>query len=101
MVKEIKTERLILKSIKRTMKGFLVLSLLVAQQEINLDEVFKEVEWKELVEASTVELYEVDNITAVAGTRGEEAENEILKYLYYLQSAKKRSNSLKLAQKQQ
>ena len=44
------------------------------------------VEWVEMEEAPETLVFEVDNITATAGVRGAEAEDEILKYLYYRRS---------------
>ena len=46
------------------------------------------VEWVEIEEAPETLVFEVDNITATAGVRGAEAEDEILKYLYYRRSMK-------------
>ena len=46
------------------------------------------VEWKEIVEIGEEEIHEVDNITATAGVRGKESEDEILNYLYYRKSMK-------------
>ena len=47
-----------------------------------------DVEWIEMIEIAEIEVHEVDNITATAGIRGAEAEDEILKYLYYRRSMK-------------
>ena len=43
--------------------------------------------WEEIEEVSTEE-YEVEYITAVAGVRGAEAEDEALHHLYYRKSMK-------------
>ena len=45
------------------------------------------VEWVEIVEIGKEHISEVDNITATAGVRGAEAEDEMLKYLYYRRRA--------------
>ena len=45
-----------------------------------------EVIWEEIVEVGKEEIQEVDNITATAGVRGKESEDEILNYLYYRKS---------------
>ena len=42
-----------------------------------------DVEWIEMIDIAETEVHEVDNITATAGVRGAEAEDEMLKYLYY------------------
>jgi hypothetical protein len=46
------------------------------------------VKWVEIVDIPKTIVYEVDNITATAGVRGEEAEDEILNFLYYRKSMK-------------
>ena len=38
--------------------------------------------WNEIVDIPKTTVYEVENITAAAGVRGAEAEDEILKYLW-------------------
>ena len=52
---------------------------------LDLDDMW-DVEWVEIEEAPETLVFEVDNITATAGVRGAEAEDEILKYLYYRRS---------------
>ncbi len=54
---------------------------------LDLDDMW-DVEWVEIEEAPETLVFEVDNITATAGVRGAEAEDEILKYLYYRRSMK-------------
>ena len=44
--------------------------------------------WNEIEDIADEEIQEVDNITAVAGVRGAEAEDEALHHLYYRQSMK-------------
>jgi endonuclease III-like uncharacterized protein len=46
------------------------------------------VEWVEITEIGEEIIGEVDQITAVAGVRGKESEDEILNYLYYRKSMK-------------
>ena len=92
MAKEIKIEHQILEGIKTTMKRFLVVTLLL--QQLDLDKMFKETKWKE-VESVKDSGYEVEKVTMVAGVRGDEAEHEILKYLYYIVDTKTGQNSLK------
>ena len=45
-----------------------------------------EIIWEEILDVEKEEIQEVDNITAVAGVRGAESEDEILQYLYYRKS---------------
>ena len=67
-----------------------LLSSIVLSQEpedsLALD--WDNVKWVEIVDIPKTIVYEVDNITATAGVRGEEAEDEILNYLYYRKSMK-------------
>ena len=55
--------------------------------ELDLDAMWDQVIWEE-IEDVTTEVYEVENVTAVAGVRGPEAEDEALAYLYYRKSMK-------------
>jgi len=48
-----------------------------------------EIIWEEILDVEKEEIQEVDNITAVAGVRGAESEDEILQYLYYRKSMRK------------
>ena len=48
-----------------------------------------EIIWEEILDVKKEEIQEVDNITAVAGVRGAESEDEILQYLYYRKSMRK------------
>jgi hypothetical protein len=66
------------------------LGLTWAQDDDDLDlddAMWENTIWNEIEEAS-YEDHEVDNITAVAGVRGAEAEDEALHHLYYRQSMK-------------
>jgi hypothetical protein len=92
MAKVTKIEPLMLRGIKITTKGFLVITLLL--QQLDLDKMFKETKWEE-VESVKDSGYEVEKVTMVAGVRGDEAEHEILKYLYYIVDTKTGQNSLK------
>ena len=66
----------------------LLLSSIVLSQEpedsLALD--WDNVKWIEMIDIVETEVHEVDNITATAGVRGTEAEDEILQYLYYRRS---------------
>ena len=53
---------------------------------LDLDIMWDEVIWEEITEIGREEIQEVDNITAVAGVRGAEAEDEALALLYYRKS---------------
>ena len=69
-----------------------LLSSIVLSQEpedsLALDlESMWDVEWIEMIDIAETEVHEVDNITATAGVRGAEAEDEMLKYLYYRRRA--------------
>ena len=95
MAREIRIGLQILKGTKKTMKRFLVLLPLLQQEELDLDKIFKEAKWKEIEDVKN-KGYEVERVTMVAGVRGNEAEDEILNYLYYLIDTKTGQNSLKL-----
>ena len=57
--------------------------------DLDLDSMWDKVEWIDPSNFDVItEAYEVDNITATAGVRGAEAEDEILQYLYYRRSMK-------------
>ena len=55
--------------------------------ELNLDSLWENYEWEEIQEVTDV-YAEVEQITAVAGVRGAEAEDEALHHLYYRKSMK-------------
>ena len=55
--------------------------------DLDLNDMWDNVIWEE-IEDVTTEIYEVENITAVAGVRGAEAEDEALAHLYYRKSMK-------------
>ena len=48
---------------------------------------FEQAVWEEIQEVTTI-YFEVDKITAVAGVRGAEAEDEALAHLYYRKTMK-------------
>ena len=72
-----------------------LLSLLKSQQDtsldtldLDLDALWENTVWEEIEEVT--EVYgEVEQITAVAGVRGAEAEDEALSHLYYRKTMKK------------
>ena len=53
----------------------------------DMDAMWEQAEWEEIQEITT-EVYETEYITAVAGVRGAEAEDEALAHLYYRKSMK-------------
>ena len=56
-------------------------------QDEDLDSMWNSAIWNEIVDIPKTTVYEVDNITATAGVRGAEAEDEVLKYLWYRDKA--------------
>jgi hypothetical protein len=54
----------------------------------NIDAMWDNTVWNEIVDIQDTEVYEVEQITAVAGVRGAEAEDEALHHLYYRRSMK-------------
>ena len=78
---------------RRTIFTITVLFSVLLSQELedslalDLDSMWDNTIWNEIEEVFTKE-YEVDNITATAGVRGAEAEDEALAHLYYRRSMK-------------
>ena len=74
----------------KNLLSILLLSSIILSQEpedtLALD--WDEIIWEEILDVKKEEIQEVDNITAVAGVRGKESEDEILNYLYYRKSMK-------------
>ncbi|MAK25693.1 MAG: hypothetical protein CMA02_00270 [Euryarchaeota archaeon] len=67
---------------------FICLQAVWSQDEdLDLDAMWDNTVWNEIEEVTT-EAYEVEKVTAVAGVRGAEAEDEALHHLYYRQSMK-------------
>ena len=56
--------------------------------ELDLDAMWDNTIWNEIVDIQDTEVYETEQITAVAGVRGAEAEDEALHHLYYRRSMK-------------
>lgn len=96
MEKEIEIGHPMLIGIAIIMKGFL--SLQPQTEELNLESLFQNVKWKEIEDVVTKE-YEVEKVTQTAGVRGNEAEDEILDYLYYRVSYNASQIPPKLAKK--
>ena len=75
------------------MKSFIYLlfiSGLISQdgiEELDLDAMWENTVWEEIKNVETLE-FEVEKVTAVAGVRGAEAEDEALNHLYYRKSMK-------------
>ena len=57
-------------------------------EELDLDAMWENTVWNEIVDVADAEAYETEYITAVAGVRGAEAEDEALQHLYYRRSMK-------------
>ena len=62
-------------------------SLEYENMDFDLDAMWENTVWEEIQDVVTIEA-EVEQITAVAGVRGAEAEDEALEYLYYRKSMK-------------
>ena len=62
-------------------------TVVISQDELDLDAMWENTVWEEIVNV-TDESYEVEKVTAVAGVRGAEAEDEALEHLYYRRSMK-------------
>lgn len=63
-------------------------SIVYSQDEdLDLDAMWENTVWEEIKNVETLE-FEVEKVTAVAGVRGAEAEDEALQYLYYRRSMK-------------
>ena len=56
-------------------------------QDEDLDSMWNNTIWNEIVDVPKTTVYEIEYITASAGVRGAEAEDEILKYLWYRNKA--------------
>ena len=56
--------------------------------ELDLDAMWENTVWEEIQEIGEEVIYETEYITAVAGVRGAEAEDEALEHLYYRKSMK-------------
>ena len=77
------------------MKKLLITSVLFSfgliwaqDDDLDMDAMWDNTVWNEIEDIADEEIQEVDNITAVAGVRGAEAEDEALHHLYYRQSMK-------------
>tara|TARA_R110002020_G_scaffold307534_3_gene523360 strand:+ start:3127 stop:3369 length:243 start_codon:yes stop_codon:yes gene_type:complete len=76
--------------------GILLTAMLTLPEDnLDLDKLFKEAKW-EKIEDVLDKGYEVEKVTMVAGVRGNEAEDEILNYLYYLIDTKTGEKSIKI-----
>jgi hypothetical protein len=57
-------------------------------EELDMDAMWENTVWNEITDIGETIYVEVENITAVAGVRGAEAEDEALHHLYYRRSMK-------------
>ena len=60
----------------------------IDEMDLDLDAMWENTVWNEIEDIADAEVYETEQITAVAGVRGAEAEDEALDHLYYSRSMK-------------
>ena len=60
----------------------------IDEMDLDLDAMWDNTVWVEIQDIQDAEVYETEQITAVAGVRGAEAEDEALDHLYYRRSMK-------------
>ena len=60
----------------------------IDEMDLDLDAMWENTVWEEIQDIADAEVYETEQITAVAGVRGAEAEDEALNHLYYRRSMK-------------
>jgi len=63
------------------------INFIYGQDELDLDAMWENTVWEEIKNVETLE-FEVEKVTAVAGVRGAEAEDEALEHLYYRRTMK-------------
>ena len=68
--------------------SILISSLYSQDEDLDLDVMWDNTIWNEIVDIPKTTVYEVEYITATAGVRGAEAEDEALQHLYYRRSMK-------------
>ena len=68
--------------------SLILISSLYGQDDDDMDAMWDNTVWNEITDIADSEGYEVENITATAGVRGAEAEDEALALLYYRRSMK-------------
>ena len=75
-------------NIKYLVFSILISSLYSQDEDLDLDVMWDNTIWNEIVDIPKTTVYEVEYITASAGVRGAEAEDEALQHLYYRRSMK-------------
>ena len=65
-----------------------IICISYSQDDDDMDAMWDNTIWNEIEDIANEEIQEVDNVTAVAGVRGAEAEDEALAFLYYRRSMK-------------
>ena len=75
-------------NIKYLVFSILISSLYSQNKDLDLDVMWDNTIWNEIVDIPKTTVYEVEYITATAGVRGAEAEDEALQHLYYRRSMK-------------
>ena len=73
---------------KRLILLFIICISYSQEEELDLDAMWENTIWNEIVDIGETTYYEIENITATAGVRGAEAEDEALTLLYYRRSMK-------------
>ena len=63
-----------------------IICISYSQDDDDMDAMWDNTIWNEIEDIANEEIQEVDNVTAVAGVRGAEAEDEALHHLYYRRS---------------
>ena len=75
-------------NIKYLVFSILISSLYSQDEDLDSDVIWESVVWIEIIDIPKTTVYEVEYITATAGVRGAEAEDEALQHLYYRRSMK-------------
>ena len=81
-------ERDRIRKIEKSKQDSIEMASIDFDTELDLDAMWDNTVWNEIVDIQDAEVYEVEQITAVAGVRGAEAEDEALHHLYYRRSMK-------------
>jgi hypothetical protein len=81
-------ERDRIRKIEKSKQDSIEMASIDFETELDLDAMWDNTVWNEIVDIQDAEVYEVEQITAVAGVRGAEAEDEALHHLYYRRSMK-------------
>ena len=80
-------ERERIRKIKQTKQDSIDMAS-IDEMDLDLDAMWENTVWEEIQDIADAEVYETEQITAVAGVRGAEAEDEALHHLYYRRTMK-------------